>query len=84
MCAAGVTALFAALNTATGEVIGSLHCRHRAVAFNKFLTKLDSEVPAGLDPHLVWDNAFTHRTPATQRWLLAHPRFHLHSGPGVE
>jgi transposase len=77
----GVTTLFAALNTATGEVIGSLHRRHRAVEFKKFLTKLDSEVPADLDLHLVCDNASTHKTPAIQRWLLAHPRFHLHFTP---
>src|SRR6266516_6061956 len=77
----GVPTLFAALNTATGEVIGSLHRRHRAVEFKKFLTKLDSEVPADLDLHLVCDNASTHKTPAIQRWLLAHPRFHLHFTP---
>jgi len=74
----GMTTLFAALNTVTGEVIGSLHRRHRAVAFNKFLTKLDSEVPAGLDLHLVCDNASTHKTPAIHRRLLAYPLFHLH------
>ena len=45
---AGTTTLFAALNTATGEVIGSLH-RHRAAEFKKFLTKLDKEIPADLD-----------------------------------
>jgi transposase len=77
----GVTTLFAALNVATGEVIGSLHRRHRAVEFRKFLTKLDHEVPAGLDVHLICDNYATHKTPAIQRWLLAHPRFHLHFTP---
>jgi len=49
----GVTTLFAALNIATGEVIGSLHRRHRAVEFRKFLAKLDNEVPAGLEVHLI-------------------------------
>jgi transposase len=77
----GVTTLFAALNITTGEVIGSLHRRHRAVEFRKFLAKLDSEVPAGLDVHLICDNYATHKTPAIQRWLLAHPRFHLHFTP---
>jgi transposase len=78
---AGVTTLFAALNVATGEVIGSLHRRHRAVEFKKFLTKLDREVPAGLEVHLICDNYATHKTPAIQRWLLAHPRFCLHFTP---
>lgn len=77
----GVTTLFAALNTATGEVIGSIHRRHRATEFKKFLTKLDKEVPAELDVHLVCDNYATHKTPAIRKWLLAHPRFHMHFTP---
>jgi transposase len=77
----GVTTLFAALNTATGEVIGQIHHRHRAAEFKKFLTRIDREVPAGLDVHLICDNASTHKTPAIQRWLAAHPRFHVHFTP---
>ncbi|MFE0063021.1 IS630 family transposase [Streptomyces sp. NPDC059003] len=78
---AGTTTLFAALNTATGGVIGSLHRRHRAAEFKKFLTKLDKEVPTGLDVHLILDNYATHKTPAVKQWLLTHPRFHLHFTP---
>ncbi|CAM5240100.1 IS630 family transposase [Streptomyces hirsutus] len=77
----GVTTLFAALNTATGEVIGQIHRRHRAVEFKKFLVRIDREVPVGLDVHLICDNASTHKTPAIQRWLAAHPRFHVHFTP---
>jgi transposase len=77
----GVTSLFAALNTATGLVTTSLHRRHRAVEFRKFLATIDKVVPAGLDVHLVIDNASTHKTPAIQRWLLAHPRFRVHFTP---
>jgi transposase len=78
---AGTTTLFAALEVATGKVIGSLHRRHRAGEFKKFLIKLDREVPAGLDVHLVLDNYATHKTPAIKTWLLAHPRFQLHFTP---
>ncbi len=78
---AGTTTLFAALEVATGKVIGSLHRRHRAVEFKKFLTKLDKEVPADLDMHLILDNYVTHKTPTIKQWLLAHPRFHLHFTP---
>ena len=77
----GVTTLFAALNAATGEIIGSLHRRHRAVEFKKFLAKLDKEIPAELDVHLICDNYSTHKTPAIRKWLLAHPRFHMHFTP---
>ena len=77
----GVTTLFAALDIANGQVIGSLHRRHRAIEFKKFLTKIDTQVPADLDIHLVCDNLSTHKTPAIVRWLETHPRFHLHFTP---
>ena len=77
----GVTSLFAALNMVTGLVTTSLHRRHRAVEFRRFLNTLEKAVPAELDVHLVIDNASTHKTPAIQRWLLRHPRFHVHFTP---
>jgi transposase len=78
---AGTSSLYAALDITTGQVIGSLHTRHRAVEFKEFLQRLDLEVPADLEVHLVLDNASTHKTPAIKRWLAAHPRFVLHFTP---
>lgn len=78
---AGTSSLYAALNLTTGKVIGSLHHRHRAIEFKKFLATIDREVPAEFDVHVVLDNASTHKTPAIRRWLAAHPRFHLHFTP---
>lgn len=77
----GISSLYAALDLATGKVIGSLHSRHRAQEFLAFLKKIDAEVPADLDCHVVLDNASTHKTPAVKRWLTAHPRFVLHFTP---
>jgi transposase len=77
----GTTSLFAALDLATGRVIGQFHRRHRAVEFRKFLIRIDDEVPEPLDVHVVLDNYATHKTPAIQRWLVRHPRFHLHFTP---
>jgi transposase len=77
----GTSSLYAALDIATGKVIGSLHSRHRAIEFKKFLATIDREVPDHLAVHLVLDNASTHKTPAIQRWLVAHPRFVLHFTP---
>ncbi len=77
----GTTSLFAAFNTADGTVISSTHCRHRAIEFKKFLTKIDSEVPEHLDVHLICDNYGTHKSPAIRTWLDAHPRFHMHYTP---
>jgi transposase len=77
----GITTLFAALDVVTGEVIGSIHRRHRATEFRKFLAKLDKQVPAELDVHLICDNYSTHKAPVVARWLDAHPRFHMHFTP---
>src|SRR6266516_851026 len=77
----GTTSLFAALDLASGKVIGDLHARHRAVEFKKFLDQLEREVPPELEVHLILDNYATHKTPAIQRWLLRHPRFVLHFVP---
>jgi transposase len=77
----GTSSLYAALNLTTGKVIGALHSRHRAIEFKQFLQTIDREVPAELDVHVVLDNSSTHKTPAIQKWLLAHPRFVLHFTP---
>jgi transposase len=78
---AGTSSLYAALDLATGKVIGRLHARHRAIEFKQFLQTLDREIPADLDVHLVLDNSSTHKTPSIQRWLQRHPRFSLHFTP---
>jgi transposase len=77
----GTSSLYAALDITTGKVIGTLHSRHRAIEFKKFLQTIDREVPADLAVHLVLDNSSTHKTPAIKKWLLAHPRFVLHFTP---
>ena len=77
----GTTDLFAALDTATGEIIGKCYTRHRAVEFKKFLAEIETAVPNELDIHIVLDNLATHKTPAIKRWLAKRPRFHFHFTP---
>ena len=77
----GTTTLFAALDIATGKVIGQCFPRHRSREFLKFLRTLETRVPGDLDVHLVMDNYATHKTPAVQRWLARHPRWHVHFTP---
>ena len=77
----GTTTLFAALDIATGEVIGRLHRRHRSQEFLKFLKTIDQQVPEDLDVHLVMDNYETHKTQAVRNWFAHHPRFHVHFTP---
>jgi transposase len=77
----GTTTLFAALDIATGEVIGELHRRHRSTEFLQFLRTIETNVPAQLDIHLVMDNYGTHKTPTIKAWFARHPRFHVHFTP---
>src|SRR6201987_3282054 len=77
----GTTDLFAALNPATGKVIGKLSARHRAVDFRDFLDEIDRQTGPGLAIHVICDNLSAHKAPAVQKWLLAHPRVRLHFTP---
>lgn len=77
----GTTTLFAALNVLTGDVIGACMPRHRHDEFLAFLKQIDRETPPGLDLHLIVDNYATHKHKAVERWLIRHPRFHLHFTP---
>ena len=77
----GTTSLFAALDIATGSVIGKCWPRHRAIEFRKFLNQIDRAVRADLTVHLVLDNYATHKTKEIRTWFLRHPRYHLHFTP---
>jgi transposase len=77
----GTTNLYAALEVASGLVISQMTPRHRAAEFKQFLARIDRAVPAGLDVHVICDNSSTHSTAEIRRWLLRHPRFHLHFTP---
>ncbi|MCZ2108231.1 MAG: IS630 family transposase [Dehalococcoidia bacterium] len=77
----GTTTLFAALNVATGEVVGQCYERHRHDEFLAFLKKLERQTPKALDLHLIADNYATHKHPAVRAWLAKHPRVHMHFTP---
>jgi transposase len=77
----GTTSLFAALELKTNRVIGQLHRRHRSVEFRKFLDTIESQVPAGLDVHLIVDNYATHKTAIIRKWFAKRPHFHVHFTP---
>jgi transposase len=78
---AGTTDLFAALEVATGKVITQTRHQHRAIEFRAFLNTIDQQVPTDLEVHLICDNLSTHKAPEIKRWLLRHPRFHIHFTP---
>ena len=77
----GIASLFAALDIASGKVIGKCYAQHRHQEFLRFLRLVDDEVPARLEVHLVLDNYGTHKHPRVRRWLALHPRYHLHFTP---
>jgi transposase len=77
----GTVDLFAALDMARGTVISDIRTSHNQDDFIAFLNKINREVPADLDVHVILDNLATHKTPKVQRWLLRHRRFHLHFTP---
>jgi len=85
----GTTTLFAGLFAAVtaetkikaGTVIGTCMPRHRAQEFRKFLDEVERNVPAGLDVHLVMDNASSHKTKLIRNWFARRPHWHQHFTP---
>jgi len=85
----GTTTLFAGLiaavtvqtNVKAGTVIGQCMPRHRAQEFRRFLDEVECNVPAGLDVHIIMDNASSHKTQAIRNWFAKRPRWHQHFTP---
>jgi transposase len=79
----GTTSLFAALNVATGSVLGKCYRRHRQQEFVRFLEEIDATIPVeeGVTIHLILDNYGTHKTPRVKRWLQRHTRYMVHFTP---
>lgn len=86
----GTTTLFAGFIAAVtaeteevkaGSVIGTCMPRHRAQEFRKFLDEVERNVPAGLDIHVVMDNASSHKTKLIRDWFAKRPHWHMHFTP---
>jgi transposase len=77
----GTTTLFAALEMASGKLIGQCMKRHRHQEWLKFLRRIDAQTPAELDLHLIADNYSTHKHPKVRAWLTRPPRFYVHFIP---
>jgi transposase len=77
----GTTSLFAALDVASGFVIGKCYKQHRAAEFLDVLKEIDAHVSEGLEVHIVMDNYATHKTPKIKAWLARRPHYHIHFTP---
>jgi transposase len=76
----GLTSLYAALEVASGKVVGECRAQHTGADFLAFLQRL-ARGYRGQELHVILDNSSTHKTPAVQAWLRAHPRVHFHFTP---
>jgi transposase len=76
----GLTSLYAALEVASGRVVGECRARHTAADFLAFLRQVVRHYPRQ-ELHVILDNSSTHTTPAVQTWLAAHARVHFHFTP---
>jgi transposase len=77
----GTSTLFAALNVATGKVIGACKKRHRHEEFLAFLQTIDKQTPSELALHIIVDNYATHKHANVKKWLKRNKRVQLHFIP---
>lgn len=75
----GTTTLFAALNVATGTVVGQHYKRRRRVEFLDFMNHVVT-AHDGKQIHVILDNLSTHK-PKRDLWLKRHPKVHFHYTP---
>ena len=73
--------LFAALNTATGEVLGKTADRHTSDQFVAFLTDIVASQPKRRDLHVICDNVSNHKTAKVASFLTDHPNVQIHYTP---
>lgn len=77
----GVTTLFAALNTATGEVLGKTAARHTSEQFVAFLAEIVASQPEQREIHVICDNVSSHKTALVEGFLAAHKQVRIHYTP---
>jgi transposase len=65
----GTTTLFAALNVASGKVIGKCKRSHKAEDYVDFLKEIDRCTPKDKVLHIIADNYSAHKAPAVKEYL---------------
>ncbi len=77
----GTASLIAALDVATDKVTASDVIRNDSVHFIEFLEQIETTIDSELAIHVALDNASSHRSKATNKWFVEHPRFVVHHTP---
>jgi len=77
----GTLSLYAALNTATGEVLGKTAAHHTSEEFVAFLSDIVAHQPRNREIHIIADNLSAHKTQRVRDFLQTHPNFQIHYTP---
>ena len=77
----GTTSLFAALEVATGKVVGKCMNKPRHEEWLTFLRLIEKNSPTDKEIHIICDNYATHKHAKVKTWLAKRPRFHIHFTP---
>ena len=77
----GTLSLFAALNTATGEVLGKTAARHTSEQFVSFLQEVVKSQSPSREIHVICDNVSSHKTALVEQFLAEHPSVQIHYTP---
>jgi transposase len=77
----GTLSLFAAFNTATGEVLGKTVPRHTSEQFVAFLTDVVASQPRRREIHVICDNVSSHKTKRVDDFLAEHRNVRIHFTP---
>ena len=77
----GTLSLYAALDTATGQVHGKTASRHTSAEFVEFLSELVAGVEDGKQVHIIADNLSAHKTKSVAAFLQANPQVSIHYTP---
>ena len=76
----GTQSLLAALEIATGKVLGHVRDRRTSANFLHFMNNVVKAYP-DRELHAVLDNLNIHKNQAAREWLQRHPRVHFHYTP---
>ena len=76
----GLTSLYAALEIASGKVVGECSQPLTGLEYLRFLKVLHRRY-RDRELHVILGNSSTHSTPDVRAWLEAHPNIHSHFTP---
>ncbi len=77
----GTSTLFAALEVASGRVIGECYQKHTHKEFLKFIKQVECQTESDKEIHIIVDNYATHKHQKVKNWLNRNKRVFLHFIP---